>query len=86
MAPSLSHGDYLIISKARILRPGFIVLVEHPKYGMIVKRVIAVTDAAVKLSGDNPDSTSSEALGLISLDKVIGRARLAITPEGMKRL
>ena len=86
MAPTLAPGDYLIVSKARAIRSGFVVLVDHPKYGDIVKRVTAVSEASVTLAGDGHDSTSTEALGNIALKNVRGRVRLAITPTGLKRL
>lgn len=86
MAPTLAPGDYLIITKARTLRSGFVVLVDHPKYGQIVKRITSVADNSVRLEGDGPDSTSTDALGEIALNHVKGRARLAVTPRGLKRL
>lgn len=86
MTPALSSGDYIILTKARALRPGFVVLADHPKYGLITKRVKTVEKDSVLLEGDGPESTSSEAMGLIPKDKIIGRARLAIRPDGLKRL
>ncbi len=86
MAPTLAPGDYLMITKARTIRSGFVVLVEHPKYGVIVKRVVTVSERAITLEGDGPDSSSTESLGKIALANVLGRARLAITPNGLKRL
>ncbi len=86
MAPTLAPGDYLFVTKARAIRSGFVVLVDHPKYGVIVKRVTAIAESSVSLAGDGPDSTSTEALGKIALANVQGRVRLAITPTGLKRL
>lgn len=84
--PTLAPGDYLIVTKARALRAGFVVLVDHPEYGSIVKRVKSVSGDNVRLSGDNLDSTSSEALGDIPMACVKGRVRWAITPSGLKSL
>lgn len=81
MAPTLAPGDYMIITKARALRPGFVVLVEHPKYGTIVKRVKSVEDGVIRLEGDGPESTSTDAMGQVSLYAVKGRARWAIKPK-----
>lgn len=86
MAPTLAPGDYILVTKARVIRSGFVVLVDHPKYGVIVKRVTAVSDRSVTLQGDGLESTSAEALGEIALANVLGRVRLAITPKGLKRL
>lgn len=86
MAPTLAPGDYLIVTKARTLRSGFVVLVDHPKFGTIVKRVASASNLSVSLQGDSPESTSTEALGNVALNHIKGRARLAITPKGLKRL
>ena len=87
MAPTLMPGDYMIIIKARTLRPGFVVLVDHPKYGTIVKRVKSIENDEISLEGDGPDSTSTEAMGSIHVKAVRGRVRWAITaPNGFKRI
>ena len=86
MSPTLAPGDYLIITKARTLRSGFVVLVDHPKYGTIVKRVKTVNPNSVHLEGDSPESTGSEDMGAIPQDLIKGRVRWAIIPKGLKRL
>ena len=83
MSPTLTPGDYIIVTKARALRPGFVVLANHPKYGLIVKRVASITETSIALEGDNPESTSSDNLGDIVRDQIHGRARWAITPNGL---
>lgn len=84
MAPTLMPGDYLIVTKARAICSGFVVLVDHPKYGTIVKRVASVSGASTSLEGDGPESTSTEAMGQVALKNIQGRVRLAITPQGRK--
>ncbi|MEP3655012.1 MAG: S26 family signal peptidase [Litorimonas sp.] len=86
MTPTLAPGDYLLVTKARAVRAGFVVLVDHPKYGVIVKRIASVSGDSINLEGDGPESTSTEALGHVALKNIKGRARLAITPKGLKRL
>jgi len=86
MRPTLAPGDYILVTKARALRAGFIVLVDHPKYGTIVKRVKSVSDTVVYLEGDGPASTTSEDLGAIPLALVKGRARWAVSPKGLINL
>lgn len=86
MAPTLAPGDYLIVTKARAIRSGFVILVNHPKFGVIVKRVTSVSNRLIELEGDGPESTTSDALGEVALANVIGRVRLAITPTGLKKL
>lgn len=86
MAPTLASGDYLICTKARALRPGFVVVANHPKYGVIVKRVKSAVDNIVRLEGDNPESTDSDALGDLPRGLISHRAGWAVTPKGVKRL
>ncbi len=86
MAPTLASGDYLICTKARALRPGFVVVATHPKYGMIVKRVKSVARDSIALEGDSHESTAPEDIGAVSIGLVSHRARWAVTPKGFKRL
>lgn len=86
MAPTLTPGDYLILTKARTFRSGFVVLVDHPKYGQIIKRISAVTDSFVRLEGDGAESTSSGDMGDVSVSHIKGKAIWAITPKGIKSL
>lgn len=86
MTPTLAPGDYILVTKARAIRSGFVVLVDHPKYGVIVKRIASVSGASISLEGDGADSTPTEALGYVTDKAVRGRVRLAITPKGLKRL
>ena len=75
MRPTLAPGDYLIITKARALRPGFVVLVDHPEYGVIVKSIEGKT---LRLEGDGQVSTSPEEIGDVDIARIMGRARWAI--------
>ena len=85
MAPTLSSGDYIILTKARAYRPGFVVLVDHPEYGLIVKRVKSITANTFRLEGDG-QSTSTEDMGDVDKAQIKGRARWAVTPKGLKTL
>jgi len=88
MRPTLAPGDYIIITKARVqsLHAGFVLLVDHPEYGIIVKRVKSVTDSFLRLEGDSSESTASEDMGDVPLEYIKGRVRWAITPKGFKKL
>ena len=85
MRPTLAPGDYLILTKARAIRAGYVVLVDHPKYGVIVKRVKSVSPDSLRLQGDSPESTASDNMGDVPLALVKSRARWAVTPKGLKR-
>ena len=90
MHPTLAPGDYLILTKARSqmkhLRAGFVVVVDHPKFGIIVKRIKSRGANHIRLIGDGTTSTDSDRLGDIRLSWIKGRVRLIITPKGIRRL
>ncbi|MGB3457108.1 MAG: S24/S26 family peptidase [Litorimonas sp.] len=79
MVPTLSHGDVLLLRR-RGARRGDVVVVEHPRHGIIVKRI----GPDGHLSGDGPDS--SDALGPFDPATLVGVAVLAVTPAGLRRL
>lgn len=81
MAPTLSAGDYVWV-RSRAPLPGEIVMVDHPRFGRIVKRL----DEDGRLRGDGPNSTARAELGRIDDCQLIGTAVLAIRPSGIRRL
>ena len=85
MRPTLLPGDYIIITKARSLRPGFVVLINHSEFGMIVKRVKCVTKDSLRLEGDGHVTSTTLEMGDVPHSRVIGRARWAIKPGRFKR-
>lgn len=76
MSPSLLDGDYVVTWRAssKRLRPGRIVVVDHLRFGRIVKRIERVTtDGYIRLVGDNPVfSTSTDAIGDVTAKSVRG--------------
>jgi len=86
MEPTLSDGDYIVITKPRRVRPGFIYVLQHERLGRIVKRLDHIEDDRCKWSGDSLESTESDRIGLTSTDCILGQARLAITPRGLKKI
>lgn len=87
MSPTLKNGDYIIIKKRpRSFRSGFIYVVLHDRLGHIVKRLDRHENRRLWFKGDNAESTSSKDIGEINPTSIVGRAFLAITPKGIKRL
>jgi nickel-type superoxide dismutase maturation protease len=86
MSPTLEPGDYLVAVRSRTVRPGSLVVVEHPDrpgYEM-VKRVTAVPGERVDdrdmgpneywITGDNPDgSTDSRTFGPVGRAAIKGQ-------------
>lgn len=86
MSPALSDGDYVITLKPRSFRPGLIYVIDHTDLGRIIKRLDRFEGARLIVSGDNPESTPSSVIAPITKDRVTGRAVLAITKTGLKRI
>lgn len=86
MSPALSDGDYVFTIKPRRLAPGFIYIINHSDLGRIIKRLDRIEDGRMIVSGDNPGSTPSSVMAPVDPQRVTGRAVLAITKSGLRRL
>lgn len=84
MVPTLVDGDY-VLARKRIATPGDVALIRHSSLGLIVKRISSFNDETQRytVAGDNPLSTSSEALGPVIVDSVIGVVYWRIAPRGI---
>lgn len=80
MSPALRHDDYVVIGKGPLSRyhPGQIVMVRHPRFGTIIKRVREVQGRRYLLGGDDPCSTSSKRLGWVHHDSIVGKVLLHV--------
>ncbi|NNE58766.1 MAG: S24/S26 family peptidase [Hellea sp.] len=85
MSPALIDGDYVIIKKARSLRPGFIYVIDHIDLGRIIKRLKSIENKRLILTGDNSVSTPENLMAPISPDRVIGQVSLIIGKGGIRR-
>jgi signal peptidase I len=88
MSPNFHDGDFVIALRWPGLRlqPGQAVLVDHPIFGLIIKRIKQINTEAggqpcYQLTGDNPASTSSETLGWITPKQIFGRVVWHIQPK-----
>jgi phage repressor protein C with HTH and peptisase S24 domain len=74
MLPNFANQDYVLISKVYLsLKVGHVVVVEHPEYGTIIKRLIKLTDTHISLAGDNSDSISSRQIGNLARSAIKGK-------------
>jgi type IV secretory pathway protease TraF len=93
MSPTLENGEYLFAVRARSVRRGSLVVVEHPNWPSheMVKRVDAVPgDRAAGrvlgpdeywVTGDNSDrSTDSRSFGPVRREAIRGRVILRYWP------
>lgn len=72
MEPDLPNGSYALFGPALVPRTGKTVLIEHDAFGLIVKRIIAISDQVFTIAGTDPRSTSSEKLGPITKRQIKG--------------
>lgn len=76
MSPSLGDNDFVLVLKwpNMRMRPGDLVVADHPRYKRIVKRISATTYSRIRLAGDNTlNTTSSSRLGWLDKGNVVGR-------------
>src|SRR5262245_1754495 len=93
MSPTLEDGDFVVALGGPLAgghRRGDIVVVDHVRLGLLVKRIAALHPATdqVELAGDGAASCSRESLGRVPRRAILGRAVLRISrgPRGARRL
>jgi nickel-type superoxide dismutase maturation protease len=78
MLPTLKDGDNVMIRPTKSVKPGDIVLADHPyKTSVkILKRVSEIDgEGRYSLAGDNPtESTDSRTFGSLSIECIQGKA------------
>lgn len=74
MSPVLNEGDYVIASSWWLkLKLGSLVVVRHPQYKIIVKRILELRhDGAFLLSGENAASVDSQQMGWLTKNDLLG--------------
>ncbi|MEM9376125.1 MAG: S24 family peptidase [Pseudomonadota bacterium] len=73
MRPVLSPGAFALFKRQAAYRDGDVVLVDHPRFGRIVKRAIDVTAERLWLEGANARSVSRESIGPVARDYIRGK-------------
>lgn len=77
MLPGLQNGDAVLVSAKAAVKPGDIVVAQHPfkRSVRVVKRVESIDGGRCTLVGDNPaESSDSRQFGSVKLSDVIGKA------------
>jgi signal peptidase I len=83
MEPSYRSGDYVLVGAARWLfriRAGDVVVYEHPRLGVLIKRVLGKDRGRREyaVAGTHAESTAADSLGPAAFSSVIGRVLLRI--------
>ncbi len=78
MRPAFCEGDFVITWQTHRLKIGDVITVNHPRYGLIIKRISQIDRSSdlpsLTLNGDNRRlSTPSDALGVVSIEQVLGK-------------
>ena len=76
MQPTVSSGDYIVALKYyfKPIRAGDIVIVNHPQYNEIIKRVKHIDNQGnYWLIGDGADSLSTAKMGAICPAQILGK-------------
>ena len=73
MSPMLSPGAFALFKRSAIYGDGDVLLINHPRFGKIVKRAIDVNADSLWLEGANANSLSRESMGPIERARVQGK-------------
>lgn len=78
MQPTLNEGDYVVALgrlSSRIFKPkiGKLLVVDHAKHGVMIKRVCAVNDDCFELIGDGTDTLSTAEMGEFNTSHLLGK-------------
>lgn len=63
---------------------GCMYYLNHPRYGYIVKTLAAVNDGVYYFRGESNDSVSSEEIGALYDEHIIGRVVWVVSPKADK--
>jgi len=82
MYPVMVEGDYIVINHIFWqLNAGDIIVVDHPIYSNIVKRIVTIArNGDLWLKGENIDSVTSEKMGWVKELWVRGKVIYTINP------
>ena len=83
MEPAVVNGDWWLVRRSPRLRPGVVVLLQHPLRPdlSVVKRLVERRAEGWWVLGDNPElSEDSRQFGPVSEDLIVGRLILRYRP------
>jgi nickel-type superoxide dismutase maturation protease len=88
MHPRLSNGDFVVAVRYFYrLAVDDIVILQHPLYGRLVKRIREINSAGkLRVSGENSSSVSSKQIGWIKDEQIQGKVVFGFTSTRMRPL
>jgi len=80
MLPELADGDFVIVNRLFwSLKPREVIVANHIRYAQIIKRVKSyLPDKGILLEGISDRSVSSEQMGWIPRDQVVGKVIFSV--------
>lgn len=82
MRPLVNPGAFAVFRQRSTYATGDVVLVDHPRFGTIIKRAIDVTPQQLWLEGANSDSLSRETMGPVERRRIKGKLVFQIKRGG----
>lgn len=84
MLPRIQPDSFIIASRWHLLLPyrvGQMYYISHARYGLIVKTLRKIDGKNYWFYGESAESVSSEAIGAVAKDDIIGRVIWVIKPK-----
>ncbi|MEZ0074463.1 helix-turn-helix transcriptional regulator [Planotetraspora sp. GP83] len=87
MLPVLRPGDWLLVRRGAVIRPGDVVVARRP-HGLIVKRAFRLTEDGWWLESDNQQAAGRQDswdFGAVPATEIVGRVVLRYWPRPFRR-
>ncbi len=80
MLPRLAAGDFVFTSRFFFrVNEGDLVVIDHPRFGRLVKRVFEVEEnQRMLLCGENNASVSPEEMGWVTIEQLLGKVLFCV--------
>ena len=84
MNPVLNSDSYILTTNYRPKLKKFFVI-NHKKYGKIVKKLVKIDNKKnFWFKGENNSSISTESIGPIKLNQILGKVILSVSKDSLK--
>ena len=84
MAPVIADGSFVFVKtklKKGKIQFGHKLIIRHKRYGHIIKTVEFIDrNGVIWCRGENPLSVTTEQIGPISIEQILGRVLFSISP------
>lgn len=82
MTPTCKPGDFIVILRHFFrININDVVVIQHEHLGMLIKRVASVDSQGVMLKGDDARSISSDKIGKVARQHIMGKLLFRIAKK-----